>query len=447
MATILCIEDEVSIRKDIVEELQDAGHKALQSGNGVDGLAAICKFKPDLILCDITMPKMDGFTLLTEVRTNHPEFADLPFIFLSALADRKDVLTGMSLGADDYLTKPIDFEMMIAKVDAVLRLTGRMQEKKQQEQVKLYHMLSDQLTKTTPSRASRQAEKPTGDADSASSDNINDTGDAAAPAERSRSIDLPDMRATAAIKKEAKNAVGPKIVEEVAVKFQPIWSPKVEKVIAYHGSPYQTIAGALSGDAREKHRAQVDIMVATKIVEHLEVMAAAKQHATIILSVAPETLLGPRRGTFVNLLEARPPNERKRFLMIELTPTEAHSDDETIVEAMRAAGNLVGKVMLRAGPHDKIGIVARSHGAVSLSWRYSAAGKKSTPETIECLENFATGTIQLGMHPYVFNLDTIGLVKSAMRSGFSMIGGRAVAKELDQPGDTFVLQASRVFFG
>lgn len=138
MAKILCIEDEASIRQDIVEELHDAGYETLTAGDGKAGLAAIKKHKPDLVLCDITMPKMDGFQLLAELRNNHPEFADLPFVFVSALADKKQIVEGKALGADDYLTKPIDFDLLLATVQSRLRQVERMTAKKEKELVKLY---------------------------------------------------------------------------------------------------------------------------------------------------------------------------------------------------------------------------------------------------------------------------------------------------------------------
>ena len=142
MARILCIEDEDFIRQDIVEELTDAGHTVIEADNGADGLKAIVAQTPDLVLCDISMPVMDGHTLLTELRENHPAFDDLPFVFLSALADRKDVIAGKRLGADDYLTKPIDFEMLHATIETRLRQVSRMAERKEDQMIRLYRALS-----------------------------------------------------------------------------------------------------------------------------------------------------------------------------------------------------------------------------------------------------------------------------------------------------------------
>ena len=142
MAKILCIDDEEYIREDICEFLESVGHTLYQACDGKAGLEAILKHEPDIVFCDITMPNMNGFELLAELRKNHLEFADMPFVFLSALADRTDVLDGMKLGADDYLTKPLDFEMLANRVDASLRQVERMKARKDQQFVKLFNALS-----------------------------------------------------------------------------------------------------------------------------------------------------------------------------------------------------------------------------------------------------------------------------------------------------------------
>lgn len=154
MTKILCIEDEDFLRQDIVEELTDAGYEVLAAENGADGLKAIIANAPDLVLCDINMPVMDGCTLLTELRDNHPSYADLPFVFLTALADRTDVIAGKKLGADDYLTKPIDFELLLATVESRLRQVGRMAERRDGQLVSLYKALSRTADETETAAAS-----------------------------------------------------------------------------------------------------------------------------------------------------------------------------------------------------------------------------------------------------------------------------------------------------
>ena len=126
MAMIPCVEDEAQIREDIVEVLRGADHETVEASDGRDGLEALIQHRPDLVLCDVTMPNMDGYQLLTEIRQNHPELAATPFIFLTALADRKDALAGMRVGADDYLTKPIDFDLLLATIDSRLRQVQQM---------------------------------------------------------------------------------------------------------------------------------------------------------------------------------------------------------------------------------------------------------------------------------------------------------------------------------
>ncbi len=129
MTTILCIEDVSELRHDIVEELEEAGYDVLQAGDGEEGLEMIIEHKPDLVLCDITMPRMDGLQLLKEIRNNYPLYAEMPIILLSALADRERVLDGLKQGADAYLTKPIDFEDLLIRVETSLRQMERIKHK------------------------------------------------------------------------------------------------------------------------------------------------------------------------------------------------------------------------------------------------------------------------------------------------------------------------------
>ena len=189
MATILilCVEDEADIRGDIVEELQDAGYATVEAANGREGMEAIARHKPDLVLCDITMPEMNGYEMLTALRDNHPELADMPFVFLSALADRKDILSGRQLGADDYVTKPIDFEMLMATVGSQVWQVARMQTTKQRHLVKLYRVLTGQ-------------EPPAGDGGTASAESAESSSHPSAPLTivtvTNDEVDLGDLPAT-----------------------------------------------------------------------------------------------------------------------------------------------------------------------------------------------------------------------------------------------------------
>jgi DNA-binding response OmpR family regulator len=124
-ATILCIDDETLLREDIVEELEDEGYKVFQASDGHEGLKQILSHRPDLVICDITMPRKNGYELLKEVRGEHGISAEMPFIFLSALADKEHVVAGLKLGADNYMTKPVDFDVLRVKVKACLRQVDR----------------------------------------------------------------------------------------------------------------------------------------------------------------------------------------------------------------------------------------------------------------------------------------------------------------------------------
>src|SRR3990170_7149366 len=153
-ATILCVEDEEDLRKDIVEELREAGYKTLEAENGKVALEAIIAEKPDLVLCDITMPVMDGHALLEELRINHPDKHELPFVFLSALADRDNLMKGKKLGVDDYLTKPVDYELLLAAVDSRLQHAQRVAEHRREQLVKVYKAAAEQVGHPAPEPAS-----------------------------------------------------------------------------------------------------------------------------------------------------------------------------------------------------------------------------------------------------------------------------------------------------
>ncbi|WP_112663560.1 response regulator [Microvirga flavescens] len=122
--TILCIEDEEDLRSDIAEELVAANYEVLEASNGKEALAILERHRPDLVLCDITMPGLGGYDVLKVMRENGA-LADVPFIFLTALADRNDVLVGKQAGADDYLVKPIDYEILLATVATRLEQVSR----------------------------------------------------------------------------------------------------------------------------------------------------------------------------------------------------------------------------------------------------------------------------------------------------------------------------------
>ncbi|GHA21493.1 hypothetical protein GCM10007989_16040 [Devosia pacifica] len=126
-ARILCVEDEADLRADLCEELVANGYVVDEAGNGHDALALLRAQRYDLVLCDITMPRMSGLELLRQVRQEQG-LGELPFVFLTALAGRQDIIAGKQAGVDDYLTKPIDFDLMLitiaARLDQVARIKG-----------------------------------------------------------------------------------------------------------------------------------------------------------------------------------------------------------------------------------------------------------------------------------------------------------------------------------
>ena len=126
MAKILCIEDEERLRRDIILELRDAGYDALGAKDGQEGLRLIFEIKPDLVLCDIQMPNVDGWEVLREVKARSEEIGSMTFIFLTAFSDRVDVIAGKTEGADDYVVKPIDYDLLISTVQAHLGKTKRL---------------------------------------------------------------------------------------------------------------------------------------------------------------------------------------------------------------------------------------------------------------------------------------------------------------------------------
>jgi DNA-binding NarL/FixJ family response regulator len=119
---ILCIEDDRETAALIAEELVDRGYDVTVAHDGREGLAAILRIMPDLVLSDISMPAMSGFELLESLVALAPRFSKMPFVFLTALTDRDNELKGRQLGADDFVTKPIDFELLATIITA--RLAG-----------------------------------------------------------------------------------------------------------------------------------------------------------------------------------------------------------------------------------------------------------------------------------------------------------------------------------
>ncbi|HET7539486.1 MAG TPA: sigma-54 dependent transcriptional regulator [Polyangiaceae bacterium] len=112
---VLIVEDDPAIRANVLELLTEEGYEVVSAQDGADGIALAKARVPDLVVCDITLPKLDGYAVLRAIRED-PAIASTPFIFLTAKAERADVRTGMSLGADDYLSKPFTAKELLDAV-------------------------------------------------------------------------------------------------------------------------------------------------------------------------------------------------------------------------------------------------------------------------------------------------------------------------------------------
>ncbi|HVA97877.1 MAG TPA: response regulator [Bacteroidia bacterium] len=120
MKKVLVIEDNNEMRDNIAEMIELANYNVVSAENGKVGVEIAKKEKPDLIICDIMMPELDGYGVL-HILSKNDETARIPFIFLSAKADKSEVRKGMNLGADDYLTKPFDRTELLDAIEVRLK--------------------------------------------------------------------------------------------------------------------------------------------------------------------------------------------------------------------------------------------------------------------------------------------------------------------------------------
>jgi DNA-binding NarL/FixJ family response regulator len=119
MKRILVIEDETILRTNLARALRLEKFEALTAANGREGIELARRELPDLILCDILMPEVDGWQVLEAIRAD-PATARIPFIFLTARGDLPDLRMGMNLGADDYLIKPVHLHDVLTAIEARL---------------------------------------------------------------------------------------------------------------------------------------------------------------------------------------------------------------------------------------------------------------------------------------------------------------------------------------
>lgn len=120
MKKILLIEDDLIMRENISELIALAGYQVEVAENGMKGIEKTKEFFPDLIICDVMMPELDGYGVLY-ILSQNPETATIPFIFLTAKTEKEDLRKGMNLGADDYLFKPFESTELISAIESRLK--------------------------------------------------------------------------------------------------------------------------------------------------------------------------------------------------------------------------------------------------------------------------------------------------------------------------------------
>ncbi|MEK0177829.1 MULTISPECIES: response regulator transcription factor [Microcoleus] len=124
MPRILVIDDDAAIAELVAINLEMAGYEVTHAEDGIKGQALAIQLLPDLIVLDLMLPRVDGFTVCQRLRRDD-RTADIPVLMLTALSQTQDKVEGFNSGADDYLTKPFELEEMLARVRALLRRTDR----------------------------------------------------------------------------------------------------------------------------------------------------------------------------------------------------------------------------------------------------------------------------------------------------------------------------------
>jgi DNA-binding response OmpR family regulator len=141
MQKILIIEDEVSLLKGLKDNLTDEGYSVLTASRGKEGLAKALKENVDLVLLDVMLPEMNGFDICKEIKSKK---ITLPIIMLTAKAKEADKILGLALGADDYVTKPFSVNVLLARVNAVLRRV-QIHQKAKEKKISTYEFGSIKL--------------------------------------------------------------------------------------------------------------------------------------------------------------------------------------------------------------------------------------------------------------------------------------------------------------
>src|SRR5215831_7810098 len=144
MKRILVIDDEIWLREMVHMALEQKGYEVLEAENGATGIEAARSSLPDLILCDVNMDKVDGYSTLSSLR-KEPATASVPFILMTGLADHAGMRHGMELGADDYLPKPFTIDALYAAVEARLKKAQAVREEAERKLADLRDNISMML--------------------------------------------------------------------------------------------------------------------------------------------------------------------------------------------------------------------------------------------------------------------------------------------------------------
>jgi two-component system, OmpR family, response regulator RpaA len=141
MPRILVIDDDAAIAEIVCINLEMAGYEVHQAPDGVQGQAMAMQIQPDLLILDLMLPKIDGYTVCQRLRRDD-RTADIPVLMLTALGQTQNKVDGFNAGADDYLTKPFEIEEMLARVRALLRRTDRIPQAAKHSEILSYGPLT-----------------------------------------------------------------------------------------------------------------------------------------------------------------------------------------------------------------------------------------------------------------------------------------------------------------
>jgi response regulator RpfG family c-di-GMP phosphodiesterase len=140
---ILCVEDEQLILEDLADELEDNGYEVIKAQNGKEAIEVLKYDYVDLILSDVMMPLIDGYKLLELVRERLPQHDETPFVYLTAKSSREDEIRAKSLGVDDFIPKPIDYDLLLATVKARLARNKKIKETNESRLKRIYYSMKE----------------------------------------------------------------------------------------------------------------------------------------------------------------------------------------------------------------------------------------------------------------------------------------------------------------